>query len=142
MLEENQHYSRIHYKGNSGIREGDTPSWLSLIPNGLNEAGHPEWGGWGARYELHKPDFAKQKKGGSGVPFEAKTRKIWTDAIDSYTPYIDKGYGLAVGKNDISFKYNKMTLWRWRDDFQNDFAARMDWCTKSYKDANYPPMPV
>jgi 5S rRNA maturation endonuclease (ribonuclease M5) len=24
--------------------EGDTPAWLSLIPNGLNEAEHPEWG--------------------------------------------------------------------------------------------------
>jgi hypothetical protein len=33
-------------------------------------------------------------------------------------------------------------LWRWRDDFQNDFAARMDWCTKSYKDANHAPVIV
>lgn len=33
-----------------------------------------------------------------------------------------------------------MTLWRWRNDFQNDFAARMDWCTKSYKEANHPPV--
>ncbi len=122
--------------------EGDTPSWLSLIPNGLNEAGRPDWGGWGGRYELYKPDFTKQKKGGSGVPFEAETREIWTDAIDSYTPYIDKEYGRAVKKDDISFEDNKVTLWRWRDDFQNDFAARMDWCTKSYKDANHPPVPV
>ncbi len=42
--------------------EGDTPSWLSLIPNGLNEPEHPEWGGWGGRYELYKPDFANEKK--------------------------------------------------------------------------------
>ena len=27
--------------------EGDTPSWLALIPNGLSEPEHPEWGGWG-----------------------------------------------------------------------------------------------
>ncbi len=33
-------------------------------------------------------------------------------------------------------------MWRWRDDFQNDFAARMDWCTKSYQEANHPPVPV
>ncbi|MGD2033465.1 MAG: DUF1593 domain-containing protein, partial [Bacteroidales bacterium] len=33
--------------------EGDTPSFLSLILNGLNNAGHPEWGGWGGRYELY-----------------------------------------------------------------------------------------
>jgi hypothetical protein len=43
--------------------EGDTPSFLSLIPNGLSDPEHPEWGGWGGRYELYKPDFAKLKKG-------------------------------------------------------------------------------
>ena len=35
-----------------------------------------------------------------------------------------------------------MTLWRWRDDFQNDFAARMDWTTKPFAQANHPPVPV
>jgi hypothetical protein len=30
----------------------------------------------------------------------------------------------------------------WRDDFQNDFAARMDWCTKSFTEANHPPVPA
>jgi hypothetical protein len=122
--------------------EGDTPSWLSLIPNGLNEAEHPEWGGWGGRYELYKPDFAKLKKGESGVPFEPETRKIWTNAIDRYTPYINNEYGRTVRKDTVSFIDNKVTLWRWRDDFQNDFAARMDWCTKSYQEANHPPVPV
>jgi hypothetical protein len=33
-----------------------------------------------------------------------------------------------------------VTLWRWRDDFQNDFAARMDWCLKSYQEANHRPV--
>jgi hypothetical protein len=122
--------------------EGDTPSWLSLIPNGLNEAEHPDWGGWGGRYELYKPDFATLKKGGSGVPLEPETREIWTNAIDSYTPYIDSEYGRAVRKDTVSFTDNKVTLWRWRDDFQNDFAARMDWCTKSYQEVNHPPVPV
>ena len=66
--------------------EGDTPSWLSLIPNGLNDAEHPEFGGWGGRYELYKPDFDEHKKGssGSGVPNEPETRKIWTNTADSY----------------------------------------------------------
>jgi len=122
--------------------EGDTPSWLSLIPNGLNEAEHPDWGGWGGRYELYKPDFATLKKGESGVPFEPETREIWTNAIDSYTPYIYNEYGRAVRKDTVSFTDNKVTLWRWRDDFQNDFAARMDWCIKSYQEANHPPVPV
>lgn len=30
--------------------EGDTPAFLGLIPNGLNVAEHPNWGGWGGRY--------------------------------------------------------------------------------------------
>jgi len=122
--------------------EGDTPSWLSLILNGLNEPEHPEWGGWGGRYELYKPDFTKLKKGDSDVPLAPETREIWTNATDSYTPYIDNEYGRAVRKDTVSFTDNKVTLWRWRDDFQNDFAARMDWCTRSYQEANHPPVPV
>ncbi len=122
--------------------EGDTPSWLSLIPNGLNEPEHPDWGGWGGRYELYKPDFATLKKGGSGVPFEPETREIWTHAIDSYTPYIFNEYGRTVRRDPVTFMDNKVTLWRWRDEFQNDFAARMDWCTKTYQEANHPPVPV
>ncbi len=122
--------------------EGDTPAFLSLIPNGLNVAEHPEWGAWGGRYELYKPDFSKTKKGGSPVEIAPETRAIWTDAIDKYTPYVHKEYGRTVKKDTISFKDNKATLWRWRNDFQNDFAARMDWCTQTYKDANHPPVPV
>jgi len=122
--------------------EGDTPSWLSLIPNGLNEAEHPEWGGWGGRYELYKPDFSKLKKGGSDVPIAPETREIWTNAFDTYTPYIPKEYGRAVQKDTAFFTGYKVTLWRWRDDFQNDFAARMDWCLISYEEANHPPVPL
>jgi len=122
--------------------EGDTPSWLSLILNGLNEPEHPDWGGWGGRYELYKPDYSSLKKGGSGVPSEPETREIWTNAIDSYTPYIYNEYGRAVRMDTVTFTSNKATLWRWRDDFQNDFAARMDWCTKSYQESNHPPVPA
>ena len=122
--------------------EGDTPSWLNLIPNGLSIPEHPEWGGWGGRYELYKPDFALTKKGGSDVPIAPETREIWTNANDTYTPYILKEYGRAVGLDTATFTGYKVTLWRWRNDFQNDFAARMDWCTKSYEEANHPPIPV
>ncbi|MBN2012794.1 DUF1593 domain-containing protein [candidate division KSB1 bacterium] len=122
--------------------EGDTPSFLSLIPNGLNVAEHPEWGGWGGRYELYKPDFDPTKKGGSIVEIAPETRKIWTNANDSFTPYVFNDYGRAVKNDTATFNGYKETLWRWRDDFQNDFAARMDWCTKSYQEANHPPVPV
>lgn len=122
--------------------EGDTPSWLSLIPNGLSEPEHPEWGAWGGRYEFYKPDFAKLKKGNSGAPFEPETRAIWTNAIDTYTPYNYQEYNRTIVFDTVSFTGYKETLWRWRDNFQNDFAARMDWCTKSYTETNHPPVPV
>jgi hypothetical protein len=122
--------------------EGDTPSWLSLIPNGLNAAEHPEWGGWGGRYEFYKPDFATQKKGDSGAPYEPETREIWTNAVDSYTPFEINDYGRTLKTGSATFTDNKVSLWRWRDDFQNDFAARMDWCTQSFEKANHPPVAV
>ncbi len=122
--------------------EGDTPAFLSLISNGLNKSEHPEWGGWGGRYALYKPDFSKTKKGGSIVTIAPETREIWTNTKDNYRPYIPKEYGRTVERDTVSFTNDKVTLWRWRDDFQNDFAARMDWCLMSYEEANHPPVPV
>ena len=122
--------------------EGDTPSFLALIGNGLNDPEHPEWGSWGGRYELYTPDFSLQKQGSSGVPFAPETRKIWTHAIDRYTPYRPSDFGRSVKPDTLTFTDNKVTLWRWRDDFQNDFAARMDWCLLPYEAANHPPVPI
>lgn len=122
--------------------EGDTPAYLSLIANGLNDPEHPDWGGWGGRYELYKPDFTLTKDGGSIVEIAPETRKIWTNAIDAYTPYTANKFGRAVVKAQQTFTGYKETLWRWREDFQNDFAARMDWTTGGFKDVNHPPVPV
>lgn len=122
--------------------EGDTPSWLNLIPNGLNYPEHPDWGGWGGRYELYKPDFTTQKKGNSGVPNEPETREIWTDTKDNYTPFVSNDFGRAIKLDTVHYNDKKATLWRWRADFQNDFAARMNWCVADYKHANHPPVPV
>jgi hypothetical protein len=121
--------------------EGDTPAFLGLIPNGLNVPEKPNWGGWGGRYELIIPDFEMIKDGSSVVVPEPETRPIWTNASDTFTPYLPGEYKRSVKKSDESFSGSQVTLWRWRDDFQNDFAARMDWCTKSYDEANHPPVP-
>lgn len=122
--------------------EGDTPAFLSLIPNGLNQAEFPNWGGWGGRYELYKPDFAKAKDGSSIVTIAPETRPIWTNANDTYSPYIFNEYGRNVKKDTLKLTGFKETILRWRDDFQNDFAARMDWCISSFEDANHPPVPT
>jgi hypothetical protein len=124
--------------------EGDTPSWLSLIPTGLSDPEHPDWGGWGGRYELYRPEYLSMDTAGftGGVPVEPEPRAIWTNASDHYSPLIQNDYGRSLQADTTSFDGNKVTLWRWRDDFQNDFAARMGWCTKSYAAANHPPVPV
>ncbi len=115
--------------------EGDTPAFLNLIANGLSSPEHPNYGGWGGRYELYRPEFRDSNTGffkRENWPKDSvETRPIWTNANDSVTSPVDtKRYGS-----------NQATIWRWREVFQNDFAARMDWCTKSYKDANHPPVP-
>jgi hypothetical protein len=123
--------------------EGDTPSYLSLIPNGLNIPERPDLGGWGGRYEKYIPEYSSFNSGFTGgVPVEPEPREIWTNAIDRYEPYMHNEYGRAVRRDTITFTDNRVTLWRWRDDFQNDFAARMDWCIKPYEEANHPPVPA
>lgn len=121
--------------------EGDTPSFLNLIPNGLNSPENPNWGGWGGRYELYTPDVKKCDYDGftGGVKIGDETRPIWTNASDTYTPFVASAYGRAVKKGDKTYTGNQATIWRWREEIQNDFAARMDWCVKSFKQANHPP---
>ncbi len=36
--------------GKDGVKEGDTPSFLYLLPNGLSDPEHPDWGSWGGRF--------------------------------------------------------------------------------------------
>jgi hypothetical protein len=106
------------------LMEGDTPSFLGLIDNGLSDPEHPNYGSWGGRYELYTPRTQKWF-------LEPETRPIWTDAVDEVLG-IDSNYHTS----------NKATIWRWREAYQNDFAARMDWTVKPFKQANHPPKAV
>jgi hypothetical protein len=47
----------------------------------------------------------------------------------------EKVYTDAKDDGDI-----KKSLRRWINDANNDFEARMDWCVKSYDEANHPPI--
>jgi hypothetical protein len=105
------------------LMEGDTPSFLNLIGNGLGDPEHPNWGGWGGRYELYTPRTEKWF-------MQPETRPLWTNAEDE-----------VFGADGRWHTGNHATIWRWRAAFQNDFAARMDWTIKSYKEANHPPVP-
>ncbi|HOY20924.1 MAG TPA: DUF1593 domain-containing protein [Haliscomenobacter sp.] len=106
------------------LMEGDTPSFFNLIENGLSNPEHPDWGGWGGRYELYTPRTRKWF-------YEPETRPIWTDAEDE-----------VIGNDGKMYTSNKASIWRWRQAYQFDFAARMDWCVKPYKEANHPPVVV
>lgn len=37
--------------GKEGVKEGDTPSFFYVLPNGLSDPEHPEWGNWGGRFQ-------------------------------------------------------------------------------------------
>jgi hypothetical protein len=105
------------------MMEGDTPSFLNLIANGLGDPEHPDWGGWGGRYERYTPH--KQR-----WFVQAETRPIWSDTQDE-----------VLGVDGKWHTTNHATIWRWRSAMQNDFAARMDWTIKPYAGANHPPVP-
>lgn len=104
------------------LMEGDTPTFLFLINNGLGNPERPDWGSWGGRYELYQPRTERWF-------LEPETRPIWTDAQDE-----------VMGNDGSWHTSNKATIWRWREAFQNDFSARMDWTIKDYKNANHPPV--
>ena len=53
------------------IMEGDTPSFLGLIDNGLNSYRRPDWGGWGGRYVYRQP--------------HGETHAIWTQGGDMFS---------------------------------------------------------
>ncbi|AUD02791.1 DUF1593 domain-containing protein [Spirosoma pollinicola] len=125
--------------------EGDTPTFLGLISNGLNEPERPDYGGWGGRYTLYQPTTLPPRGRFARPDFpadELETRPIWTNAVDSlYASALPtKAYAQpAVVEAPRSIW---ATIWRWREDFQHDFAARMDWSTKPYLEANHPPVPA
>ena len=99
------------------IMEGDTPSYMNLINNGLGSHISPGYGGWGGRY-AYKQTYADRGK-------------IWQNTRDRVQT--------ADGQTHIS---NTATVWRWREAFQHDFAARMDWCVQAKGDANHNPVVV
>ncbi|MEL0455895.1 nucleoside hydrolase-like domain-containing protein [Flavobacteriaceae bacterium SZ-1-7] len=123
------------YENNHGAfnAEGDTPSFLYNIPNGLQSMESPNNGGWGGRY--------------------VKVRhNVWMDPLpdSTYTrPTEQWGFHNSWSKKmehdtneekvKIRTNYFK-PIWRWLDDVQNDFAARADWCVMDYASANHHPI--
>ncbi|MCF8358875.1 MAG: DUF1593 domain-containing protein [Prolixibacteraceae bacterium] len=96
--------------------EGDTPAFLHLFPNGLNNPDKVWQGGWGGR-------FGRTKKAG----IRGMSCMSGEDAV--YDPYYMYG---NVEDNS-----------RWETAIHNDFEARMDWSvTNNYAEANHHPIAI
>lgn len=113
-----------HYPQPCCIHEGDTPSFLGLIDNGLASAMSPAFGGWGGRYVWRQ--------------FHGETRPHWTQGGDSF-PGRDHSRDTVVGSDGNTYTSDQATIWRWREAFQHDFAARMDWTVEPVSEANHNP---
>jgi len=106
------------------IMEGDTPSFLGLVDNGLNAYRRPDWGGWGGRY-VHRQPYGE-------------TRPIWTQGGDLFSRVTSQDTVAGVDRRE--HLSDQATIWRWREAFQHDFAARMDWTVADYSHANHTPV--
>jgi len=108
------------------IMEGDTPSFLGLIDNGLNAHWRPDWGGWGGRYVYRQP--------------YGETHAIWTQGGDEF--FRANSQDAVIGVDGEEHVSDQATIWRWREAFQNDFAARMAWTIADYTHANHNPIAI
>jgi hypothetical protein len=100
------------------VKEGDTPSWFYFLPVHLGDPGHPAYGGWGGR-------------------FLRESGQLFIDAED----HLKNPPATAWKWNKDALNRNKrITVYRWRGDFQSDFQARMDWCVKTFDQANHQPV--
>jgi len=108
------------------IMEGDTPSYLGLIDNGLNAYRRPDWGGWGGRY-VYRQAYGE-------------THALWTQGGDEFMRVTSQDTVVGVdGQEHVS---DQATIWRWRTAFQNDFAARIGWTFEDYAHAGHEPVAI
>lgn len=112
-------YPHYHF-----IMEGDTPSFLNLVQNGLASQRNPGYGGWGGRYVY-------RKHYGEHDP-------MWTQGGSTLRPTQDSR-DTVVGSDGNTYTSDQATIWRWREAFQHDFAARMDWTILPPDQANHRP---
>ena len=112
-------YGKAAYPDPVFIPEGDTPTFLSLIQNGLTDPCCPGWGGWGGRYNL------TDLTGSSGS-------RHYSDSAD-----------YVRGKDGNIHVGSQATIWRWREGYQGDFAARMQWTlSNDFAKVNHAPVVV
>jgi len=111
--------------------EGDTPAFLYLLPIGLNDPEQMTHGSWGGRFNR-----VKTKNPGSFSKKYAEAQKKFHD----FAMYTEAPDCCRFPSQTYTSTY--AGLFRWREAFQHDFAARMDWSVKPFDKANHPPRAV
>lgn len=112
------------YPDTKWATEGDTPAFMHVYPNGLNDPEQIDQGSWGGRFS-----FKKQE----GIRSMSEVHKIQKDGETRFDPYFMYG---NTPNGGTSIK-------KWEKGYNNDFAARMDWSiTPKYNDANHHPIAV
>jgi hypothetical protein len=112
------------YPDTKWATEGDTPAFMHVYPNGLNDPEQIDQGGWGGRFSFEKVE---------GIRSMSEVAKIDENAETKFDPYFM--YGNTVE--------GAQAIKRWSEGYNNDFAARMDWSiSNTYEDANHHPVAV
>nr|WP_299346222.1 DUF1593 domain-containing protein [Allomuricauda sp.] len=116
------------------LEGGGTSTWIGHVNQGLYVPEEITWGGWGGRFsaEKHKNVLADQLRWADLVETENQYKPffMYVEVADKWT---DKATGSTY--NDIG-----TPIYRWREAYQNDFEARMDWCIAPYEKANHNPV--
>ena len=101
--------------------EGDSPSFLYLLANGLNDPENVSYGGWGGRFD------AMKHKNFPAMDWVSRNGMDETQYMDYYM------FGSSAEGTE--------SIRKWSDCIWNDFAARMIWAsTPDYKRANHAPV--
>jgi hypothetical protein len=113
--------------------EGDSPAFIHVIPTGLRNMESPDFGGWGGRYiNVRENTWLDPVPDPNYIYLEGR----WYTATAWGRNYMRNDYPEKI---DLMNEYFKPIV-RWTDALQNDFAARADWCVKSFEEANHPPV--
>lgn len=124
------------FEENDFRSEGDSPAFLHNIVTGLRSMESPGWGGWGGRFV-----WVRDNTWLDPAPYEGYEYPEGRYFRETCWGRLSINKGMTSHTDERMMKFFK-PAWRWAVTQQNDWAARADWCVKSYEDANHPPIVV
>ena len=122
----------------STIEGGGSGNFIGFVNLGLSNPEKLEWGGWIGRFDTIKVEniYGNQLKWAEPELFQSeqdyKPYYMFPEVAESWTDEVTEEKYSGPG----------VPLFRWRRAYQNDFAARMDWCVSPFSKANHNPVAV